>query len=73
MASLNVISHIFFTPTFKRESVKICRDCRFYIPHKKQCTLYGTLDIVNGDVEFLHCVIARNDEYCGKEARYFEK
>ena len=73
MSLVNIVSHIFFTPTFKRDSAKICKDCKYYIPHQKRCTLYGTIDMVTGEVDFLHAVIARNDEHCGKEARYFEK
>ena len=70
---VNIVSHIFFTPTFKRDSIKICKDCRYYIPKEKKCALYGSIDIASGEADFLHAVVARSDEYCGKEARYFEK
>jgi hypothetical protein len=53
---------------------KLCKDCKHYIAHKKECALFGDIDLVNGNHDYNYAKTARNDkDKCGENAKYFEE
>jgi hypothetical protein len=63
-----------FKPSFRIDSIKICKDCKNFIPENKQCELFGGVDMVTGLTTYMQAYQARNiTEYCDKEAKYFQK
>ena len=53
---------------------KLCKDCNFFIAHKKECALFGDTDLVNGKHDYNYAKNARNNENkCGEEAKFFEE
>jgi hypothetical protein len=56
------------------ESRKICKDCKFFIANKKECSLFGDTDLVNGKVSYECAISVRNNkDKCGENAKYFEE
>ena len=59
-----------------------CKNCIHFIPHlinnkickeKSSCKLFGYKDIINDEISYEYAFICRNsDNFCGKEAKYFE-
>ena len=53
---------------------KLCKDCKYFIAHKKECALFGDIDLVNGKHDYNYAKTARNNEHkCGENAKYFEE
>lgn len=53
---------------------KLCKDCKYFIAHKKECALFGDADLVNGKNDYNYAKTARNNEdKCGENAKYFEE
>uniref|UniRef100_A0A6C0LAP9 Uncharacterized protein n=1 Tax=viral metagenome TaxID=1070528 RepID=A0A6C0LAP9_9ZZZZ len=53
---------------------KLCKDCKYFIAHKKECALFGDTDLVNGKHDYNYAKNARNNENkCGEEAKFFEE
>ena len=50
-------------------ALKLCRNCKFYT--KAKCALFPIVD-ENHETEYLDWIRARNDVFCGEEARYYE-
>lgn len=52
----------------------ICANCKFYIPHKNECSKFAVVDIVTGEYSYESAIKARNDEdKCGEYAIYYRK
>jgi hypothetical protein len=47
-------------------ALKLCRNCKFYT--KAKCALFPIVD----ETKYLDWITARNDVFCGEEARYYE-
>jgi hypothetical protein len=53
---------------------KLCKDCKYFIAHKKECALFGDTDLVNGKHDYNYAKNVRNNENkCGQEAKFFEE
>ena len=53
---------------------KLCKDCKYFIAHKKECALFGDTDLVNGKHDYNYAKTSRNNEdKCGEDAKYFEE
>jgi len=53
---------------------KLCKDCKFFIAHKKECALFGDTDLVNGKHDYNYAKNARNNnDKCGEDAKFFEE
>ena len=75
MKLLGVSLLLFITNTESNRIVpkKLCKDCKHYIAHKKECALFGDLDLVNGKHNYNYAKYARNNEdKCGEDAKFFE-
>lgn len=56
------------------QTKKICRDCKFFIAHNKECRKFGQVDLVTGVKHYNYAYNAREDEdKCGEIAKYYEK
>ena len=67
-----------------QNSYKLCRDCKNFIPalyggkfdvgnHLGRCSLYGKINLINGEVDHEYASIARSlNDMCGVNATYFE-
>jgi len=65
-------------------SYKLCKDCKNFLPamygdkfdvgnHLGRCTLYGKINLINGEVDHEYASIARSlNDMCGVNATYFE-
>jgi hypothetical protein len=52
---------------------KLCKDCKHFIADKKECALFGDMNLVTGDHNLKYASSARNNkDYCGEDAMYFE-
>jgi RNA polymerase subunit RPABC4/transcription elongation factor Spt4 len=53
---------------------KLCKDCKYFIAHKKECAAFGDTDFVNGEHDYNYAITARrNIDKCGEDAKYFEE
>ena len=53
---------------------KLCKDCKFFIAHEKQCMKFGNTNLVTGEQNFDSASSTRdNNDKCGKDAKYFEE
>ena len=76
---MKILSLGFLILLFNAESTrilprKLCKDCKFFIAHKKECALFGDTDLVNGKHDYNYAKNARNNnDKCGEEAKFFEE
>uniref|UniRef100_A0A6C0B2G0 Uncharacterized protein n=1 Tax=viral metagenome TaxID=1070528 RepID=A0A6C0B2G0_9ZZZZ len=53
---------------------KLCKDCKHFIAHKKECALFGDTDLIYGKHDYNYANTARkNEDKCGEKALYFEE
>ena len=53
---------------------KLCKDCKYFIARKKECALFGDIDLVSGKHDYNYAKTSRNNEdKCGENAKYFEE
>ena len=53
---------------------KLCKDCKHFISHKEECTMFGETDFVNGKHDYNYAKTVRRDiDKCGEDAKYFEE
>jgi len=53
---------------------KLCKDCKYFIAHKKECALFGNSDLVNGKNNYYSAKTVREKENdCGENAKFFEE
>lgn len=53
---------------------KICRDCKHFIPDKRECRIFNETHLVTGEISYESARLAREYENnCGEEAVFFEK
>lgn len=72
MKTVAMHSFVTFRPGKKIDSVKICKNCKFYLPNRERCQLFGNLDIVTGAVEYNFASSERNEQgECGPEATFW--
>lgn len=65
-------SVITFRPGKNTDSVKICKNCKFFNKTKDTCKLFGNLNLVSGDLEFNQAAFERSQNgQCGPEAKYW--
>ena len=62
----------------KNNCSPVCKNCIHYVPHSLEqystCKLFGTKEIVTGEIRLEDCRNCRNDETkCGLEGKYFYK
>ena len=60
---------LFMTQCMSIFALKLCRNCKYYT--KAKCALFPIVD-ENHETEYLDWIRARNDVFCGEEARYYE-
>ena len=57
-------------------SQKICNDCKYFIPDKRECKLLNTTDLVTGHVTYEYASIARisskDKDRCGEDGTKYE-
>jgi hypothetical protein len=53
---------------------KLCKDCKFFIANKNECSKFGELDLLYGKHDYKYAKKSReNNDLCGLEAKYFEE
>jgi hypothetical protein len=53
---------------------KTCADCKFFIPYKNACKLFGDIDLITGEYNYEKTNIVRfNENECSEEGIFFEK
>jgi hypothetical protein len=53
---------------------KLCKNCKYFIAHKKECAIFGDTDLINGKHDYNYAKTVRNNEdKCGADAKYFEE
>ena len=53
---------------------KLCKDCKYFIAHKKECALFGDTNLVNGKNNYYAAKTVREKENdCGENAKFFEE
>jgi hypothetical protein len=53
---------------------KLCKDCKFFIANKNECSKFGELDPLYGKHDYKYAKRSReNNDLCGLEAKYFEE
>lgn len=53
---------------------KLCKDCKFFIANKNECSKFGELDLLYGKHDYKYAKRSReNNDLCGLEAKYFEE
>ena len=58
----------------QNQNKKICADCKFFNPNKKQCIQFGEADIITGKRIYESAADVRKDETkCGQSAVLFQK
>ena len=73
MIFLGIIPAI-YTSLIQNKNVKICANCKFFIPYKNQCTIFGNVDIITGVKNYESATVARsNEEQCGEDAIFFKQ
>jgi hypothetical protein len=67
---------LFFTVNTQSNLItpkKLCKNCKHYIFHKKQCAIFGEIDLVSGKNNYDYAIFSRkNESKCGEDAKYFE-
>ena len=56
----------------KINTLKICKNCKFFIANTKECKYINNINLVTDQKTFEYASIMRNNE-CGKDAKYFEE
>jgi len=70
---LGIIPEI-YASLIQNKNAKICANCKFFIPYKNQCTIFGNVDIITGEKNYESATIARNnEEQCGEDAIFYQK
>jgi hypothetical protein len=63
-----------YASLIQNKNAKICAHCKFFIPYKNQCTIFGNVDIITGVNNYESESVARNnEEQCGEDAIFFKK
>ena len=66
----------------KNSNVPLCKNCIYYIPftthrehiHLSQCSKFGEMNIINGEIEYHYAYECRNNENCcGYNGKYYEE
>lgn len=53
---------------------KICRDCKYFIGDKLECSKFGDTNIITGEVSYHFAESVRKDhDKCGENGVFFEK
>ena len=55
----------------KINTLKICKNCKFFIANTKECKYINNINLVTGQKTFEYATIMRNND-CGPDAKYFE-
>jgi len=57
----------------KNQNKPICANCKFFIPNKNECTIFGEIDTITGKYSYENAGTVRNDEEkCGEYAIFFK-
>ena len=63
-----------YSSFIENRNSKICANCKFFIPYKNQCKIFGNVDIITGVENYERATVVRkNEEQCGEDAIFFEK
>ena len=72
--------HLFFiihktkSHFIQNQNKPICANCKYFIPHKNECSKFGSIDIVTNEYHYEHALSVRNDDNkCGTEAVFFKR
>jgi len=69
-----LLSKVYTVTNDKLGKIKLCKDCKFFIPDKKKCSQFGYTDYVLGKHEYESSLVSReNKNKCGINAVYFEE
>ena len=57
----------------KNQNKPICANCKFFIPNKNECTIFGEINTITGKYSYEEASSVRNDEdKCGEYAIFFK-
>ena len=57
----------------QNQNKPICANCKFFIPHKNECSKFGTIDIVTNEYHYEPALSVRKDDNkCGEDAVFFK-
>jgi hypothetical protein len=71
---LYLIIFVANTESYRIIPRKLCKDCKYFIAHKKECALFGDTDLVNGKNNYYAAKTVReNENDCGENAKFFEE
>jgi hypothetical protein len=65
---------VVFHPEKSIQSVKLCKNCRYFVSSGQRCKLFGNVNVVDGSVQYNYAHIERTDQYgkCGIDAKYWD-
>jgi hypothetical protein len=72
---MKLFSYLIYFNPFINKNPKLCYNCHYHRTsnfNTSVCSLFGNINILNGEINYQSCIVTRmNESYCGLDAKHY--